>query len=185
MSYQASTIRLKDIKGLGYIAFLLAHPGERIHVHELIARVDGVSGAIATTPAATSPAEPTTIDLGHAGEALDARAQADYRRRLRELSEDLAEAERFSDIGRAESIRHEQEFLRGELSAAVGIGGRSRKAAAYIDRARDKVSKNIRAGLEKIRNEDPALGRHFAASVKTGYFCAYLPDPDHKIAWQL
>ena len=47
------------------------------------------------------------------------------------------------------------------------------------------VSKNIRAGLEKIRGEDAALGRYFATSIKTGYYCAYLPDPERKIVWQL
>ena len=43
----------------------------------------------------------------------------------------------------------------------------------------------IRATLDKIHDEDPALGWHFTMSIKTGYFCAYLPDPDHEIAWQM
>ena len=47
------------------------------------------------------------------------------------------------------------------------------------------MSKSIRAGLEKIRSEDTALGRYFATSIGTGFYCAYLPDPDRKISWQL
>jgi non-specific serine/threonine protein kinase len=88
-------------------------------------------------------------------------------------------------MGRAERIQREQEFLNEELSAAVGIGGRNRKAAAHAERAHGMVTKNIRAVLEKIRSEDAALGRYFAASIKTGYYCAYLPEPDRKISWQL
>jgi non-specific serine/threonine protein kinase len=126
-----------------------------------------------------------THDLGDAGDALDQHAKSDYRRRLRELDEELAEAERFNDSGRAERIRHELEFLNGELFAAVGSGGRNRRAASHVERARGLVSKNIRAGIKKIRGEDVALGRHFAASIRTGYYCGYLPDPDRKISWQL
>ena len=170
---------------MAYIAYLLAHPGERFHVRELIARVEGVAGQGSAIAAEGSREVPTTHELGDAGDALDPHAQADYRRRLRELAEELAEAERDNDIGRTECIRGEQEFLSSELSAAVGIGGRTRKASAHVERARGIVSKNIRAGLEKIRSEDVALGRYFTASIKTGYYCAYLPDPDRKISWQL
>jgi tetratricopeptide (TPR) repeat protein len=185
LAYRGKTFRLKDVKGLAYIAYLLAHPGEQIHVHELIARVDEVTHAGTEMHAEGSRDIPVTSGLGDAGGALDQHALAAYRRRLRELAEDLAEAERHNDIGRAERIRGEQEFLSAELSAAVGIGGRSRKATSHAERARGIVSKNIRAGLEKIRSEDAALGRYFAASIKTGYYCAYLPDPDRKISWQL
>jgi tetratricopeptide (TPR) repeat protein len=177
--------RLKDVKGLAYIAYLLAHPGERFHVRELIARVEGAADTGSTIAKEVAREGSTTHDLGDAGAALDQQAHADYRRRLRELAEELAEAERLNDIGRAESIKAEQEFLSRELIAATGMGGRDRKAVAHVERARSMVSKNIRAGLEKIRGEDAALGRYFATSIKTGYYCAYLPDPERKIAWQL
>jgi hypothetical protein len=185
LTYRGRSFQLKDTKGLAYIAFLLAHPGERFHVRELIARVEGVADPGSELAAEISRELRPTHELGDAGDALDPHAQADYRRRLRELEEDLAEAERLNDIGRAESIRREQDFLSAELSAAVGIGGQNRKAAAHVERARGVVSKNIRAGLEKIRSEDSTLGRYFATSIKTGYYCAYLPDSDRKISWQL
>jgi tetratricopeptide (TPR) repeat protein len=182
--YRGTTFRLKDLKGLAYIAFLLAHPGERFHVHELIARVEGVDPASPIAPGVTHEVG-ETHDLGDAGDALDRHAQADYRHRLRELAEELAEAERLNDIGRAERIRSEQDFLSMELHAATGIGGRDRKAVAHVERARSMVRKNIRAGLDRIRDENAALGRYFATSIKTGYYCAYLPDPERKISWQL
>jgi tetratricopeptide (TPR) repeat protein len=185
LTYRGTTFRLKGVKGLAYIAFLLGHPGERIHVHELIARVDGVADRGSELGAESARVVPNNFDLGDAGDALDQHAQADYRRRLRELTEDVVEARRLNDSARAESIRRELEFLQEELSAAVGIGGRDRRVAAHVERARGMVTKNIRAGLEKIRSEDAALGRYFATSIKTGYYCAYLPDPDRKISWQL
>jgi len=43
LAYQGATVRLRDIKGLAYIAVLLAHPGERFHAKELVTIVGGAS----------------------------------------------------------------------------------------------------------------------------------------------
>ena len=49
ISYLATTFRLKDAKGLRYIAYLLARPGQRIHVHDLIEAVEGSAANGRTT----------------------------------------------------------------------------------------------------------------------------------------
>ncbi len=41
IAYGGATFRLKDAKGLHYIAYLLAHPGQRIHVLDLVQAVEG------------------------------------------------------------------------------------------------------------------------------------------------
>jgi hypothetical protein len=71
VAYRDSAFRLKDVKGLAYIAFLLAHPGERIHVHELIARVDGVADGGSELKAEVAREVSAARDLGDAGEVLD------------------------------------------------------------------------------------------------------------------
>ena len=70
----------------------------------------------------------------------------------------------------------EIEFLREELSAAYGLGGRGRKAADVGDRARKAVTSRIRESIERIGNEYPALARHFENAIHTGTFCSYQPD---------
>jgi hypothetical protein len=52
------------------------------------------------------------------------------------------------------------------------------------ERARLSVTKNIRGAIEKIREANPALGRHLANSIKTGYLCSYSPDPTYPIVWR-
>jgi tetratricopeptide (TPR) repeat protein len=183
----AMTTRLRDAKGLGYLAYLLAHPGERIHVLDLVTMVEGGAAAegSAARPRARGQADDieTVRGLGDAGPALDLRARAEYKRRLGELHAELEEAEGFNDAGHAERIRGEIEFLGAELSAAVGIGGRGRKTAAHAERTRQTVSKSIRAIIKKIRHRDRSLGHHLGTCIKTGYFCAYLPEPDRRIDW--
>jgi hypothetical protein len=190
IAYGGITIRLKDAKGLGYIACLLEHPGEEIHVNDLIAIVEGVSarqtvGLEAASGQSLGGELEIVRDLGDAGETLDYRARADYHRRLLEVREELADAQRLNDTGRAEASRSELEFLHAELAAATGRGGRGRKTSAHGERARLLVGKNIRAALDKIQRQDRMLGHYFAASIRTGYFCAYIPAPSDKILWQL
>lgn len=111
---------------------------------------------------------------------MDARARDLYRRRLRELEEEVTEAEQHQDLGRAERARNEWEAIRAELVAAAR-GGRS---GTHGERARVTVTKGIGAVLARIAVAHPALGAHLQATVRRGYFCAYVPDPRHPIVWQ-
>ena len=90
-----------------------------------------------------------------------------------------------NDLGRSERLRTEIEMVGQELTGSSGLGGRARAASGSAERARGLVGKNIRSVVEKIRRQHPALGRHFATAISTGYFCAYQPEPDHPISWQL
>jgi non-specific serine/threonine protein kinase len=123
--------------------------------------------------------------LGDAGEILDPRAKAQYRRRLEDLREALEEAERFNDRERAARARAEIEFLSQELASAVGLGGRDRKAASAVERARLNVTLAIRAALRRIAEHSPSLGRHLQTTLRTGKFCSYTPDPRVPISWIL
>jgi cytochrome c-type biogenesis protein CcmH/NrfG len=78
---------------------------------------------------------------GDAGELLDARAKAAYRRRLSEIDEDLAEALAIGETARAAQAEAERDILMRELSRAVGLGGRSRRAGSAAERARSAVTR--------------------------------------------
>src|SRR5262249_57971922 len=94
------------------------------------------------------------------------------------------EARRFNDPERAARAEQEIEFLSDELARAVGLGGRSRTAASAAERARVNVSRTIGAVMKKIAAGSPALGQHLTAAVRTGYFCAYEPDPRVRVEWR-
>jgi len=124
-------------------------------------------------------------DLGDAGELLDAGAKAAYKARLDQLAAELAEAERFNDPGRAAAATAERDFLVGELARAVGLGGRDRRAASHAERARLNVTRAIRAAMANLARANPALGRHLSATIRTGRYCSYTPDPRAPITWHL
>jgi pimeloyl-ACP methyl ester carboxylesterase len=180
VSWRGNVVRLRHAKGLHYIAYLLAHPGRHVLACELAA-----AGTARGNERVLMDAGSTAADLGDAGALLDAKAREQYRRRIGELREELAEAVRFNDPLRAARLRAELEALRDQITGAVGLGGRNRKAASHAERARLMVTKAIKAALAKIRAGDASLGRYLGASIRTGHSCAYDPGPLPSVSWQL
>jgi hypothetical protein len=188
-----NTFRLKDTKGLGYLAHLLRHPAAEFHVLDLVGGIAGQHDDDETRhfahglPRGYEDLEKAGIrvaSLGNAGEMLDEQAKAAYRRRLSELRDELEEAKELGKVERAEQAEEEIGALTRELSRAVGLGGRNRRAASASERARQSIAKTIKSVLERIAQSDTRLGEILARCVKTGNFCSYQPDPEFPIAWE-
>jgi tetratricopeptide (TPR) repeat protein len=164
------TARLRDLKGLHYLARLLADPGKEFHVLDLVS---------------AERAESPMLLGGDAGELLDAPAKQAYRRRLAEIEEDLDEARTMGNSERAAQAEAEREFLVRELARAVGLGGRDRRAASVSERARASVTKAVREAMARIRQHNAQLGEHLERAIRTGTYCAYLPDARLPVNWHL
>jgi Sodium/calcium exchanger protein len=185
------SFRLKDTKGLGYLAHLLRHPAVEFHVLDLAGGIagqrDDEDQSEQGLPRGAEDLEKAGIrigSLGDAGEMLDEQAKTAYRRRLSQLREELEEAKEQGNVERAEHAEQEIDALTGELSRAVGLGGRNRRAISASERARQSIAKTIKAVLERIAQSDAQLGDIFARCIKTGNFCSYQPDPKFSIAWE-
>jgi hypothetical protein len=181
VTFQGQTVRLRDVKGLRYLARLLAFPGREFHVLDLVAVERGWTADVSR---ATEPG-PDCSAMGDAGEMLDTRAKEAYRRRLGEIKEDIEEARAMGDIDREAQADAERDFLIRELARAVGLGGRDRRAGSASERARASVTRAVRFALVRIRGHDPHLGEHLDRSIRTGTYCAYLPDPRVPVTWKL
>jgi predicted ATPase len=193
VGYSAKSFRLKDSKGLVYLAHLLRHPGIEFHVLDLVGGIAGqryefeAGQSARGLPRGDENLEQAGIhigNLGDAGEMLDEQAKLAYRRRLSELREELEEAKELGEVERAEQAEQEIDALTSELSRAVGLGGRNRRAASASERARQSVTKTIKAVLERIEQSDAALGDILSRSITTGTFCSYHPGSEFMIAWQ-
>jgi eukaryotic-like serine/threonine-protein kinase len=177
IAYEGKRVRLKDAKGLQYIAHLLRHADRDFHAADL------TSGSDVVITIGREGGVEIARGLGDAGEVLDAQARSEYRERLEDLKTEHEEATRWGDTGRAASLNEEIEFLTEELSAAYGAGGRVRKAGDVANRARKAVTSRIRDTIARIAKEHPALGRHLENAIRTGVFCSYRPDrsPEWKV----
>lgn len=157
-----TTATLKASKGLADIARLLAEPGREVHCLDLV-------GA--------------GVEEGETGPVLDDAARRAYEQRVRDLQADLDAAEDANDWGRAERARAELDAVVDQLTAALGLGGRTRRAGGTAERARSTVTQRVRTTIRRIEDAHPALGRHLRASVRTGAFCAYAPE--EPVDWHL
>ncbi|HKN00256.1 MAG TPA: AAA family ATPase [Candidatus Binataceae bacterium] len=193
VGHDGKSFRLKDSKGLGYLAHLLRHPATEFHVLDLAGGIasqreqDETSRSAPGLPRGDEDLEKAGIhigSLGDAGEMLDEQAKVAYRRRLSELREELDEAKELGNVERAEQAEQEIDALTRELSRAVGLGGRNRKAASASERARQSVTKTIKSVLERIAESDARLRDIFSQCIRTGTFCSYQPNPDFPIEWE-
>lgn len=173
LSYDGDTVRLKDAKGLHDIATLLARLGREVAALDL---------ATERGPTTTSRAEGLGPQ-GHAGEVLDEHARDAYKARVASLEEEIAEAETFGDLARAERAREERDVIARELASAYGLGGRPRRTGDPAERARSAVTQRIREAIKRISDVHPSLGRHLRASIRTGTFCSYAPEVP--VTWDL
>lgn len=162
LTFDGETVPLKNARGLGDLAVLLAHAGQEISADTLWTGGE-VEGPLATTD------DPM----------LDEEALAAYRSRLRAIDDELAEAEGL----RADALRDERDAIARELKGAIGLGGRRRELDVSSERARKAVTARIRATLEKISQAHPAAGLHLNQSVTTGTFCSYQASAE--ISWKL
>jgi CheY-like chemotaxis protein len=171
VAFEGVAFRLRDTKGLQYIARLLREPGREFHSLDLVAQ--------------PGPGDGPVPRGGDAGAMLDPQAKAQYRARLEDLEAELHEAEGWHDGERAGRAAEEREALLRELSAAVGLGGRDRLAASDAERARVNVTRTIKAALDRIAQQSPVLGAHLESTLRTGQFCVYVPDPRVLVRWEL
>jgi hypothetical protein len=171
-------------------AALLGHPGKDFRVLSLASKVGGKQGeadelAEMTTEEQAKQSDLTVGRMGDAGEMLDAQAKAAYKRRTVELREQLEEARELNQPELVDRLEDEIETLGRELSRAVGLGGRDRRAASASERARINVTRAIKIGLERIAEHNPALAALLTNSIRTGTFCSYAPDSRLPASWQL
>jgi hypothetical protein len=153
-SSTSAPFRVKHAKGIEYLDHLVRTPGREVYVLILGGAGEGPEDA---------------------GAILDDRAKQAYGRRVEELEDQLDEAERLGDRGRASRAREELEAVAEQLASAVGLGGRDRKAASNVERARVNVQRRLKDAIRRIAEHDAALGRYLDATVRTGTYCVYRP----------
>jgi hypothetical protein len=146
---------LGDKKGYGQLAVLLANPGQRVHVSRL---------ADVPTGAGAAP-------------VLDAAAIGRYRARLAELDSAEDDADRRGDAAASARLAGERQALERELRSARGLHGRGRPLGSDVERVRVNVTRTIRHAIADLAVHAPAAAAHLDATVHTGTFCSYDPDP--------
>jgi len=158
--FEGRTVHLDHRVGMDYLALLLSHPACAFPADRLRAAVAGGLKAMS----------------GSAEEVIDAQALAEYSKRLREVKQELAEAERDHDTGRQERLQEEADALTRQLAGGTGLNGGPRRVGGEPERARKAVSMAITRVLGRIKAVHPTLWQHLQRSVQRGRVFCYAPD---------
>ena len=158
---------LRSLRGFGYLRELVRRPRQPVAALDLAAAGMG---------AALQPG---------LGGLLDAQALKAYRQRLRDLEQELDEAEQWSDLGRLDAARTERDALLDEIARATGLNGRTRTAGSSHERARVAVKKAISAAIGRVATVNEPLARHLQTCIHTGLSCSYEPVPEGNLEWIL
>lgn len=161
VAYDGVRMSIGDSRGMTYIRHLICRPGQET----LAIILRGVGAPEGMTPI-----------VGSAGEVLDGQALKEYREHLKDLEQDIREAEANNDVGTAERLKEEFEAFTAEIGRATGLGGRNRRAADDRERARQAVSVAIHRALNAIKKDHEPLWQHLDNSLKIGEFLSYQPD---------
>jgi len=158
--YGGRVCRLRDTRGLQYLAQLLRQPGKKIAAQALVSTTP-------TPPAMRRPPKATP-------------RVAVCRKRLRDLHAELKHAQIAGDGMRAQLLRHEIDLVqRLRRNAAV-----RERVGSDVERARLTVTKGLKSALERIHAAHPVLASHLTVTLRRGYFCSYTPDPQRPVLWE-
>ena len=160
VTFHNSTTILKDAKGLHDVQKLLKEPSIDFHCLDLMESV---------------------LQENEDHSSIDKKAKTAYHSRIKELQEDIDEAESLNQIEKVETLREEYDNILDHLSQSLGLAGKSRKVGSTIEKARSAVTWRIRNSIKKIEPLNSELATHLSKSIKTGTYCSYKPEV--KINW--
>jgi len=183
--YEGQAAILKSTRGLAYIAYLLRHQGREVYVTELIGAPVELPTPLSCDIALALGGGAISTGLQKGVPLLDSKAKREYKRRIDELRKDLQEAEQFNDSYRALKSRSELNAIADRLAAAIGLGGKDRRASSDAERARSAVTQRIKKDIKRIVEVLPKFGIHLSVRIKTGYFCSYNPHPERPLNWDV
>jgi len=188
--YQGKIIPgIRDVKGLAYLQFLLAHEGEWLDVLELGARVEPSVAVDANPDLKTMTDEQqdeASLYLRQRSDSrqehFDAKAKVQLLKAKKELEEDLAYMQANPEAASQEEQDEVVEKIE-KLQQALGFRGNSRTFSDSKDKARKRISKLITEAIqERIAPRHPALAQHLKASLNMGFNFSYTPEESKK--WQ-
>lgn len=163
------TVYLNRQKGIEYITTLLAAPYQSISVLDLYD-----NGTMD---------EQTRAAMKAGGfEIADYQRVTKLRNNLKELEQEITEAEDYNDHERAERLREEKEQILKQVNGMIGPGGKLRKSDDPLKKPRDAVSKATRRTIQNIRKANMNyFADHLEKCIIFGNKMMY--NPPDEIFW--
>lgn len=159
----------QQLDGFEYIAQLVRSPGKPVSMLDLIGADSQISN-----------------DRGSPQLAIDVDGKKKVQERLRELDEELEEANNDNNPIEADRIRVEKKQYHEYLLKAIGVLGKGRDMNNRFDKLRSKINNSIRRACKKLRTANPPLkllAEHFDVSI-SAQSRAFIYQPTPSPPWR-
>lgn len=183
VTYASEKGYFKHAVGFARLARLLKAPGQELSALDLIAGSAPGTKTRTSAVAGDGPERDAMGASGDLGPILKGETKKEFRRRARELQEDLTNAQAAHDQVRCAAVRAELEAIAEAMQAATGLRGRDRTFTNEHERARTAVSQSIGTALHAIEQQMPELRDHLREHLHLGYSCIYRPRP--RLDWDV
>lgn len=179
---------VKDLVGMSYIHLLLQSPRKSIGVIELQAILNGHQVKQDHYDESTANGNEDCVSISStSGVTKNSSSMNILKKRLQELYERRAIAEKNNDFGAIELIDNEVEQIQEQIDL-IQYGKQDKDPE--LEANRKKVAKNIRDSLVNIRkleiaakNTSTPIYNYMKTHIKTGLTCCYTPPLDSQPSW--
>jgi len=204
IKFKGKQTTIKNILGLGYIAFLLDNPFKKFPGEDLEKHVKGhdvllenekeVYKRYAKMPEEQLASESLSLSDMKIDE-LTPENKRYLEDSLRYLYDELNSAKKNGDEEEIKKAKKNFEEVKGHLLNEYGIFSRESsknkiifkyksRLASDFERIRTRVTKNINNARNEIKEKNmPELYKHLKIDLKTGMKCIYDPDKESSIEW--
>ena len=112
---------------------------------------------------------------------VDQEARLAYRARYSDLTDELEEAMRNNDEGRAISAQNDMDQLEAQLRESCRLGGRDRRMGDEVEKTARRVSMAVRRAIKQVEGCSRPLANHLRNSLDLGRVMIYRPEAE--ICW--
>ncbi|MFN0027960.1 MAG: AAA family ATPase [Acidimicrobiales bacterium] len=157
VSHGVTSVTVRHLVGLEYLAVLVANPGQEIRCATLTAGVD--VGSVSSQA------------------MLDPQARRQLEARSRAVLADIARARATDDEPGVIRLEDEVQAIAEQLRGGRGLNGRARAFIDPDERARTAVRKAIKRAFNELAEVHPQTAAYLSARVSTGSTCRFAVTP--------
>jgi 7-cyano-7-deazaguanine synthase in queuosine biosynthesis len=183
VTFQGTTVHLRDMVGLRYLVPLLRQPCRELPVQTLAALAHGTipAGDVANLDDMTREEREAeglpAYEPDDLGAMLDPQARQEYKQELQRLHAQLQDERIAGDPEAFAKLKDEAAFIEKALRAARRLGGEFRRLDDPVEKPRRAAGAALRRVLDALRREHPALAEHLRVALTMGATCVYRPEP--------
>ncbi len=169
-------------KGCQILHYLLARPWQRLSVYSVAAvlnlyDIEEISEIKIDQEELQDGYQITEGPLrGDLGATLDEKAVFEYRKKARDLKEELEEANLLGNTERSEDIKDQIAQIHNAINGSEGKAGKKRKQKDLRKNLVDAYRINVTRTINEIAKTAPKFSEHLKDFVTCGSELSYLPD---------